>query len=193
MTSSTAATPASSADRRRALFSTPITERPRHGTWWNTIAFPLLFNLGMLGINSAQFCALPLLLVPFIGRRCFEGVIDWTKDGFGRLRKCSSPGNADTVILITVLFAPTSIHLSATTPPHLAHLVERDAQGRITRLNLPDRLVITSNHQAYTDWMYLWIMACYAGHARGITILLKWALRGVPVVGWGMVSASCAL
>lgn len=89
------------------------------------------------------------------------------------------------MILITVLFAQTSLHI--TSDPALPHLVERDDRGRLTRLNLPDRLVIIPNHQAYTDWMYMWILACYAGHAEGLTILLKWSLRQVPVVGWGMV------
>jgi 1-acyl-sn-glycerol-3-phosphate acyltransferase len=58
----------------------------------------------------------------------------------------------------------------------------------MTKINLPDRLVVMANHQAYTDWMYLWILACYAGHSRGVIILLKEALRNIPIVGWGMVS-----
>ncbi|WWC90004.1 uncharacterized protein L201_004934 [Kwoniella dendrophila CBS 6074] len=45
-----------------------------------------------------------------------------------------------------------------------------------------------ANHQAYLDWMYMWILACYAGHSRGIIILLKASLKNIPVVGWGMVS-----
>jgi len=57
----------------------------------------------------------------------------------------------------------------------------------MTKINLPDRLVIMANHQAYTDWMYLWIIACYAGHSRGIIILLKDTLKHIPIVGWGMV------
>jgi hypothetical protein len=68
-----------------AMHTVPIANRPRHGSWWNTIMFPLLFNVGILGLSFAQMCALPLLLVPFVGRRMFEGVIDWSKDGFGRL------------------------------------------------------------------------------------------------------------
>lgn len=66
--------------------------------------------------------------------------------------------------------------------------MERDpSTGELTRLNLPDRLVVMGNHQAYLDWMYLWIVSCYAGHSRGLTILLKASLKKVPVVGWGMV------
>lgn len=58
----------------------------------------------------------------------------------------------------------------------------------MTKINLPDRLVVMANHQAYTDWMYLWILACYSGHSRGVIILLKEGLKKIPVVGWGMVS-----
>jgi len=92
------------------------------------------------------------------------------------------------VIMITVLFAPTSITLTTDSPPSITHLVERDAKtGEMTKINLPDRLVVIGNHQAYTDWMYLWIIAAYAGHAKGIIILLKASLKRIPVVGWGMV------
>jgi len=58
----------------------------------------------------------------------------------------------------------------------------------MTKINLPDRLVVMANHQAYTDWMYLWILACYSGHSTGVIILLKEGLKKIPVVGWGMVS-----
>ena len=74
----------------RPLHTIPIVDRPPHGSWWNTIMFPILFNLGILGIASAQACALPLLLIPVVGKRAFMGTVNWTKDGFGRLRKSIS-------------------------------------------------------------------------------------------------------
>lgn len=97
------------------------------------------------------------------------------------------------VILITVLFGPTSLVLTTDTPPSLTDLVERDDKGHLKRINLPDRLVVIANHQAYLDWMYLWILACYSGNASGLIILLKASLKNVPLVGWGMVrlAASC--
>jgi hypothetical protein len=95
------------------------------------------------------------------------------------------------VIAITVLFAPTSLVITTDGSPELDHLVDRDTSGNVVRVNLPDRLVLMSNHQAYLDWMYLWMLACYAGHAEGITILLKASLKHVPFVGWGMVSLLC--
>lgn len=91
------------------------------------------------------------------------------------------------MIAITVLCAPTSLTITTNEPPSLNGLIERDANGNLVKVNLPDRLVIMANHQAYTDWMYLWILACYCGHAEGLTILLKASLKHVPVVGWGMV------
>lgn len=80
-----------------------------------------------------------------------------------------------------MLCAPTSLTITTNAPPELSGLVGRDGT-----INLPPRLVLMANHQAYTDWMYLWILACYAGHARGLTILLKASLKHIPVVGWGM-------
>jgi lysocardiolipin and lysophospholipid acyltransferase len=94
------------------------------------------------------------------------------------------------VIAITVLFAPTSLIITTDAPPSMNNLVERDSKGRMTKINLPDRLVVMANHQAYTDWMYLWILACYSGHSTGVIILLKEGLKKIPVVGWGMVSLS---
>lgn len=94
------------------------------------------------------------------------------------------------MIAITVLFAPTSLVITTDAPPDLINLVERDSEGRMTRINLPDRLVIMANHQAYTDWMYLWILACYSGNSKGVVILLKAALKNIPIVGWGMVCHS---
>jgi lysocardiolipin and lysophospholipid acyltransferase len=86
-----------------------------------------------------------------------------------------------------VLFAPSSITVTTDQPPSLANLVERDEQGQMTRINLPDRLVVMSNHQAYLDWMFIWILAAYSGHAKGLVILLKHSLRSIPAIGWAMV------
>ncbi|BEJ18203.1 hypothetical protein CspHIS471_0704800 [Cutaneotrichosporon sp. HIS471] len=154
------------------LYTIPIADRPAwHGRLWSRIVFPLVFNLGILGLNSAQFLCLALLFFPG-GKQLYKRAIDWTKDGFGRL-----------LIAITVLCAPTSLTITTNAPPELSGLVTHDGKLRV---NLPPRLVLMANHQAYTDWMYLWILACYAGHARGITILLKASLKHLPIVGWGM-------
>ncbi|KAL1409686.1 hypothetical protein Q8F55_003682 [Vanrija albida] len=161
----------------KPLWSIPIKNRPEaYGSWVAKIFFPIVFMLGCFGMGTSQWLFMPLLLIPNgIGYRLFHEAIDWTKDGFGRL-----------LIVITVLFAPTSLIITTDESIDSQNLVERDSKGRVKRINLPDRLILMANHQAHLDWIYLWILACYCGHAEGITILLKWALRQVPIVGWGM-------
>ncbi|WOO79711.1 putative acyltransferase CST26 [Vanrija pseudolonga] len=161
----------------RPMYSIPIKNRPEgYGSWVAKIFFPIVFMLGCFGMGTSQWLFMPLLLIPSgIGHKLFNEAIDWTKDGFGRL-----------LIVITVLFAPTSLVITTDESIDDTKLVERDSKGHVTRINLPDRLVLMANHQAHVDWIYLWILACYAGHAEGITILLKWSLRQVPIVGWGM-------
>jgi hypothetical protein len=72
------------------MYTIPIADRPPHGPLSTKIFFPLFFNLAQIGLNSAQFASLPLLLIPFVGRRLYDAAIDWTKDGYGRLRECTS-------------------------------------------------------------------------------------------------------
>lgn len=69
------------------LYTIPIAERPTgHGKLFSKLVFPVVFNLGLLGINSVQFLLLLLLLIPGErGRLLYKRAIDWTKDGFGRL------------------------------------------------------------------------------------------------------------
>jgi lysocardiolipin and lysophospholipid acyltransferase len=69
----------------KPLHTIPIAERPAHGTLFSKLLFPLLFNLGQIGIHLAQLIALPLLLIPVHGQRLFDDAISWTKDGYGRL------------------------------------------------------------------------------------------------------------
>lgn len=88
-----------------------------------------------------------------------------------------------------MLFAPTSLSITTDFPEDLASLVQIDENGDVVNINLPDRLVVMANHQVHFDWIYLWILACYAGHAQGVIIILKHSLRNIPFVGWGMVCA----
>ena len=71
----------------QALHTIPIADRPAHGPWFSRVLFPLVFNLGQIGIFTSQVLALPLLLIPFVGSKAFREVVDYTKDGYGRLRE----------------------------------------------------------------------------------------------------------
>lgn len=146
------------------MHTIPIADRPPHGPIASKILFPLLMIVGLLGIASTTLLATPLLLLPGKwGVSVMDMVVGFTKDGFGRLRELLLHVRLTSVIAIMVLFAPATLHFTVDAPLDLVDLVERDGRGRVKRLNLPDRLVAIANHQAYTDWMYLWIMACYSG------------------------------
>lgn len=43
-----------------------------------------------------------------------------------------------------------------------------------------------SNHQGYSDWIYVWILFFYAGVSDGLTIVLKKSLKVLPIGGWAM-------
>ena len=69
------------------LHTIPIASRGSHGPLTSKIFFPLIFNIAQICLFATMILATPLLLLPVIGRRSFYAVINYTKDGYGRLRK----------------------------------------------------------------------------------------------------------
>ncbi|OMJ22518.1 putative acyltransferase [Smittium culicis] len=51
---------------------------------------------------------------------------------------------------------------------------------------IEESFVIMSNHQAYTDWVYLWSVLRVQNLEGSIKIILKESLKNVPIIGWGM-------
>ncbi|CAO3655655.1 unnamed protein product [Mucor hiemalis] len=63
-------------------------------------------------------------------------------------------------------------------------IIKRDpSTGDISKLVLPDRIILTANHQIYADWIYIWIVAHLAGAHGAIKIILKHSLKHLPVYG----------
>jgi 1-acyl-sn-glycerol-3-phosphate acyltransferase len=61
------------------------------------------------------------------------------------------------------------------------------SKGGLLETRFPERLVMISNHQVYTDWIYLWWVA-YTNEMHGrIFIILKESLKYIPVLGTGMM------
>ena len=73
------------------MYTIPIDKRPPHGPLFAKIFFPILFNIGQIGILTAVLMTVPLLLIPVVGKKWFETIVAWAKDGYGRL--CISPSN----------------------------------------------------------------------------------------------------
>jgi 1-acyl-sn-glycerol-3-phosphate acyltransferase len=46
--------------------------------------------------------------------------------------------------------------------------------------------IVISNHQLYTDWIYIWGLFTWMGKGGNIKITLKKSLQMIPVIGLGM-------
>ncbi|KAH8110656.1 acyltransferase-domain-containing protein [Phellopilus nigrolimitatus] len=164
-------------------YAVPIAARPpkswlqlAHGT----VALAL-FLTGCVMIHATQLLfVLPLRLLP--GSRPYEDGVRYTKGAFALL-----------ITLACQLFAPTALRVTFATdgigafgPDDLAHIVERDAAGRVSALRLPKKMVIVANHQIYADWLYVWCLTYFMGMHKDVLIVLKRSLKWVPVLGWGM-------
>ena len=104
-------------------------------------------------------------------------------------------------------FAPTSIRLTFETEGKgklsqemIEQVAERDESGNVVSLKLPNRFILTANHQVcnvllipalvvrrpqiYADWWYMWCLMYFIGAHRFVYITLKKSLQWVPIVGW---------
>lgn len=75
------------------------------------------------------------------------------------------------------------------TSEEIEQCVHRNENNEIVSLDLPTKLVLTSNHQVYADWWYAWCflyLCSPKGVHKHITITLKRTLKWLPIVGWGM-------
>ncbi|CDZ96751.1 Lysophosphatidic acid acyltransferase LPAAT and related acyltransferases [Phaffia rhodozyma] len=161
---------------RSQLWTVPIKDRPKsHGSWFSYIVFPIVFNIGILSINTTQLLCWPLAILPPT-RPLYYKILRSTKSSW-----CSL------ILLISILFGPTSLVLTAGEGIDLDDIVVRrdKTDDRVIGLDLPKRAVVMGNHQAYTDWLYIWVLGYFAGTADGVYILLKKSLKWIPFVGWG--------
>ncbi|KAF8640848.1 hypothetical protein AX17_000496 [Amanita inopinata Kibby_2008] len=93
-------------------------------------------------------------------------------------------------------FAPTEIQVTFETEgkgkfsqKEIEGIVVGSENGDPVSLNLPDKFVLTANHQIYADWWYMWCLMYFVnsqGVHRYVYITLKKSLQWVPIVGWGM-------
>lgn len=76
---------------------------------------------------------------------------------------------------VVITFDPTKFQNTNTFQSNNSKLVS----------NLLRNSVIISNHQIYTDWLFLWWISYTSFLSRSIYIVLK-DLSGIPLIGWGM-------
>ncbi|KAK5134934.1 hypothetical protein LTR08_006025 [Meristemomyces frigidus] len=147
---------------------------PRHNVavqMLRAVAFTLHFLASGVFIHGAQMLGCPLYL---FNRQWFYAWMALTKAYFGLL-----------AITMTAWWSPTTIRISG--DKSMAGLITQDADG-LLRMHLGERIVLMTNHQLYTDWLYIWwISYTNAPAAHGhVYIILKQSLQYIPMLGPGM-------
>jgi 1-acyl-sn-glycerol-3-phosphate acyltransferase len=146
----------------------------KHGAVMQAIritGLALYFLVCCVAIHGAQMMGAPLY---FYNKDWFYAWMAMTKQYFGLL-----------ITTMTQWWSPTLVRVSG--DKSVAGLLKQDADGML-QLDFGERVVVISNHQLYTDWLYLWWSA-YAnaqpmhGH---IYIILKDSLKWIPAIGPGM-------
>jgi len=128
------------------------------------------FNCCCIVINVTQFLGSPLY---FISQNYYYAYMALTKQSFGIMTTAG-----------TRWFSPTPVRVSW--DPSLRGQFRKTEDGKL-ETTFPERLVLISNHQVYTEWLYLWWVA-YTSRMHGhIFIILKESLKYVPVLGPGMM------
>ncbi|KAJ9612493.1 hypothetical protein H2200_004090 [Cladophialophora chaetospira] len=128
------------------------------------------FNCAVVAIHATQFIGAPLY---WINRDYYYAYMALTKQSF-----------AIVGIAGTRWFAQTKVRVSW--DKGLRGQFHKTPAGRM-ETTFPERLIYLSNHQIYTEWLYLWWIA-YTSRMHGhIYILLKESLRYVPFLGPGMM------
>ncbi|KAK3840864.1 MAG: acyltransferase-domain-containing protein [Linnemannia gamsii] len=117
-------------------------------------AWALYFNLGASLISMTQVLSLPLAV---IAPGVYRRHINRTEGHFGAF-----------LLKMNQLFAPSDIVLTG----------DESIRGIVKRM------IFISNHQIYSDWMYLWCFSYFAEKHRALKIILRGDLTWIPVFGW---------
>jgi hypothetical protein len=122
------------------IYSLPLSKRPPPSIldYAASLAFNAVFQTGMVGLHVAQLCILPLALSAPT-KPYYDALARWTEGLFARL-----------LILIAMVWAPTVIRVTVDDDDDtldLRKIVQRNEQGIAVGLDLPDRMVMMSNHQ----------------------------------------------
>ncbi|POY75844.1 hypothetical protein BMF94_0925 [Rhodotorula taiwanensis] len=159
--------------QRPPLWSIPVSDRPYSSLWLTlplSIAFVTVFDVGLLATFFLLVLLYPLSFSAATRRRYRH----LGKAAFGRL-----------LVVIVEWFSPTDLVLTAGQGIDAERWIERDGEGHVQALRLPDKALWISNHTTLTDWIYLWNVAYLSrGHSASLYISLKSSLRKVPLIGW---------
>ncbi|KAF2005510.1 acyltransferase-domain-containing protein [Amniculicola lignicola CBS 123094] len=145
----------------------------KHGVWkqgLRMLLFAVYFNGCCVCIFITQLTGAPLY---FYNKDLFYAWMAMTKQQFGI-----------TLTTMTNWWAPVKMRVSG--DESVRGQMRKTEDGRL-ECDFPERMVLISNHQIYTDWVYLWWVA-YASKMHGhLYIILKESIRYIPIIGQGML------
>ncbi|KAJ4379075.1 hypothetical protein N0V86_005116 [Didymella sp. IMI 355093] len=145
----------------------------KHGAFMQFLrmcAFAAYFNGSIMGIFVTQALGAPLY---YYSKDLFYAWMAMTKQHF-----------AIVITTMTYWWAPVKMRISG--DASVRGQMRKTPDGRI-ETDFPERLVLISNHQIYTDWIYLWWIA-YTSEMHGhLYIILKESIKYIPILGTGMM------
>lgn len=137
-----------------------------------TLASIVIFIEGAFAIVSLQFIVNAVFYKDVIRRQKY---LDQSKKNF-------------ILLLVTILriVAPSQVRITTENAsiPKNSFVTDRRTGGIVS--NMLRQSVIISNHQIYTDWVFLWWLAYTGGLAGNVFIMLKNSLERIPILGYGM-------
>lgn len=147
--------------------------RLKHGLPMQILRSLLLatwFNCCCIIIVATQLIGAPLYI---INQEYYYAYMAHTKESFGLV-----------ITALTQWGCPTFMRVSG--DESVRGQLHLSGDGGL-KTAFSERLVLTSNHQVYTDWIYLWWFA-YTNQMHGyVYIILKESLKYIPVIGQGMM------
>ncbi|KAF1851172.1 acyltransferase-domain-containing protein [Cucurbitaria berberidis CBS 394.84] len=132
--------------------------------------FAVYFSTSIFAIAITQYIGLPLY---FYSKDLFYAWMALSKQHFGIVSTT-----------MTYWWAPVKMRISG--DESVRGQFRKTEDGRL-ECDFPERMVLVSNHQIYTDWVYLWWISYTASMHGHLYIILKESIRYIPILGTGMM------
>ncbi|KAM0747438.1 hypothetical protein T439DRAFT_349862 [Meredithblackwellia eburnea MCA 4105] len=160
----------------------PIKDRPKPSSRDKArlIAFfAIFFSSCVFGLLFQLLVALPFRLVPLQqSHKIYRQLVATSKAFFGAVLVAITNSHSG--------FGKTQLVLTADDSINLNNILEWDDNGQVVGIKLAKQSIWIANHQAYCDWIFLWILFVLGKIDTGLIIILKASLKWVPILGPAM-------
>lgn len=112
---------------------------------------------------------------------CVQLLLPWSKI---RLQNGMNQSKKAFIVLLCMILnmvAPSSLNVTFETSQS-----SKNSSNTKSCFRFEDRAIIMANHQMYADWIYLWLLSFTSNLGGNVFIILKKALKYVPLLGFGM-------